>query len=80
MKQFCIAGPIDTESHYFLPQRLDWQQLDSFLKGKFYFILHAPRQSGKTSAIREYIKHLKQIGDCTPFYLSLESAHIKPLG
>jgi hypothetical protein len=46
---FNTAGPIIPEMHYFLPHRLDWDQLEAFIKKAYYFVLHAPRQSGKTS-------------------------------
>ncbi len=75
MKTFCIAGPIISDDHYFIPQRLPWSSLDSFLEQKFYFLLHAPRQSGKTTAILEYVKYLNRQGTYTALYLTTEPAH-----
>lgn len=40
-----------------------------------YFILHAPRQSGKTSSILEFARHLNEKGQCTALYLTTEPAH-----
>ena len=50
-KTFCIAGPIVPSIHYFLPERLNRDQLIGLIHGMNYFVLHAPRQSGKTTAL-----------------------------
>ena len=59
---FNTVGAINPKDHYFIPHRLDWNQLTDFIKKKYYFVLHAPRQSGKTTAIIEFVKHLNQEG------------------
>ncbi len=74
MKTFCIAGPIIPEDHYFLPHRLNWQQIDFFISSKFYFVLHAPRQSGKTTAIEEYIRHINSTQKYYALYVNIETA------
>jgi hypothetical protein len=74
MKEFCIAGPVSPEDHYYIPHRLNWQQLNQFIASKFYFVLHAPRQSGKTTAIQEYSKHLNEQGQYRALYINIESA------
>jgi len=75
MKTFCIAGPIIPENHYYIPQRLNRNDLDKFIDNKFYFILHAPRQSGKTSAVREYVNYVNKGQKYTALYLTTEPAH-----
>lgn len=75
MKSFCIAGPISESRNYFVPKRLDWLQLETLIDQMHYFILHAPRQSGKTSAILEFAKHLNQQAKCTALYITTEPAH-----
>lgn len=37
--------------------------------------MHAPRQSGKTSAIIEFVKELNQESEYQALYLSVEAAH-----
>jgi hypothetical protein len=74
LKKFCIAGPVDPERHYFIPRRLDWDQMDSLIHDREYFVLHAPRQSGKTTAIEEYIHHLNGNGAYRALYINVESA------
>ena len=70
MKRFCIAGPIQPENNYFIRQRLDWSRLDTLIEQQSYFLLHAPRQSGKTTAILEYAQHLNAQGRYTALYLT----------
>ena len=53
MRYFNTAGPIRSEDHYAIPplSRLDAGRLLSLIRQKKYFVLHAPRQTGKTSAL-----------------------------
>lgn len=74
MKKFCIAGPVDPERHYFVPKRLDWNQLNTLIQDREYFVLHAPRQSGKTTAIEEYIHYLNSQEICSALYMNIEPA------
>ncbi len=50
---FNTAGPICAEDHYHLPPlgRLDLEHVLRLIAQKKYFVLHAPRQTGKTSAL-----------------------------
>ncbi|MDR0621771.1 MAG: hypothetical protein LBJ61_07835, partial [Deltaproteobacteria bacterium] len=43
------------------------------ISGEFYFVLHAPRQSGKTTAIRAAVDKLNEDGVYYALYCSLES-------
>lgn len=74
MKKFCIAGPVDPQRHYFIPKRLNWDQIDTLIHDREYFVLHAPRQSGKTTAIEEYIRHLNGKGAFSALYINIEPA------
>jgi AAA domain-containing protein len=76
MRYFNTVGVTDPKDHYFLPHRLNWQQLEEFIQKKYYFILHAPRQSGKTTAIKEFVHHLNQEGNYCALYLSTEMAKV----
>ena len=75
MKFFNTVGPINPEKHYFLPHRLDWDQLNVFVEREYYFVLHAPRQSGKTTAIKEYVNYLNKEKNYTALYITTEPAH-----
>ena len=73
-KFFSTAGAVNPEDHYYIPHRLDRQLMLSFVKKKQYFILHAPRQSGKTTAILEWVKQLNLEGEYKAFYINIEAA------
>ena len=53
VRKFNTAGPIDTEDHYYIPplERIDLDEVLGLVSDKKYFVLHAPRQTGKTSAL-----------------------------
>jgi hypothetical protein len=60
MRFFNTAGPVRREDHYCLDplSRLDLEEILLFIGQKKYFVLHAPRQSGKTScmlALADYL-------------------------
>ncbi len=76
MKYFNTVGVTKPGKHYFLPKRLDWELLTDFIEKEYYFVLHAPRQSGKTTAIIEFVKHLNEEGKYTALYISIESARV----
>ena len=50
---FNTAGPIDADLHYCLPplDRFDLAEILGLIRQRKYFVLHAPRQTGKTSAL-----------------------------
>ena len=76
MKYFNTVGPVNPTDHYFLPHRLDWEELNQFIKNKYYFVLHAPRQSGKTTAVMEFVRHLNTQEKYTGLYVSTETSHV----
>ena len=53
VRKFNTAGPIDPEDHYHIPplERIDLDEVLGMVSDKKYFVLHAPRQTGKTSAL-----------------------------
>ena len=53
MRFFNTAGPIKPERHYCIPplERLDMDEVLALIRDEKYFVLHAPRQTGKTSAL-----------------------------
>jgi hypothetical protein len=52
-KFFNTAGPNKPDIHYTLPpkDRMNWPELSGLIAAQKYFILHAPRQTGKTSLL-----------------------------
>ena len=53
MRSFNTAGPVEPEDHYCIRplDRVDLDYVLRLIQTKKYFILHAPRQTGKTSAL-----------------------------
>ena len=53
MRFFNTTGPVVAADHYCIPPlgRLDLDDLLRLVRDKRYFVLHAPRQTGKTSAL-----------------------------
>ena len=53
MRFFNTAGPVRPDDHYVIPplDRMDVEELLALIRAKQYFVLHAPRQTGKTSAL-----------------------------
>ena len=53
MRFFNTTGPVRPDKHYSIPplERLDLDDVLSLVRNERYFVLHAPRQTGKTSAL-----------------------------
>ena len=53
MRFFNTEGPVRPDDHYAIPplDRVDMEELLGLIRNKRYFVLHAPRQTGKTSAL-----------------------------
>ena len=54
MREFTNKGPVEPDEHYCIPplERIDLEYMLELIGDKEYFILHAPRQTGKTSALK----------------------------
>ena len=50
---FNTEGPVRADDHYCIPplERIDLEEVLDLVRSKKYFVLHAPRQTGKTSAL-----------------------------
>ena len=53
MRFFNTEGPVRADEHYCIPplERIDLDDVLDLVRSKKYFVLHAPRQTGKTSAL-----------------------------
>ena len=53
MRDFNTAGPVRPRLHYCVPplDRLNVSALLHLIRAERYFVLHAPRQTGKTTAL-----------------------------
>ena len=52
-KEFNTEGPVRADEHYLIPplERIDLDEVLGLVRSGKYFALHAPRQTGKTSAL-----------------------------
>ena len=75
-KFFNTAGPNKPDIHYtLLPiQRVNWPELSSLIAAQKYFILHAPRQTGKTSLMINLMHFLNAQGQYRVLYVNIEAA------
>ncbi|SEH04614.1 AAA-like domain-containing protein [Candidatus Venteria ishoeyi] len=71
---FNNAGPVDCTDHYCLPplERFDLPEIEHLIVQKRYFVLHAPRQTGKTSTLLALAAYLNQQGKYRCLYVNVE--------
>ena len=76
MRFFNTAGPVDCQRHYCIPplERLDLDETLSLIDQWKYFVLHAPRQTGKTTCLLALMAHLNQTGRYRTLYANIEAA------
>ena len=74
MRFFNTAGPVVAEDHYCIPplERVDLKQVLSLIGQKKHFVLHAPRQSGKTSVLLALQDELNVGGRYRALYVNVE--------
>jgi len=77
-KTFNIAGPCRPEKHYRLPTMERCQGLFELIEQKQYFVIHAARQTGKTTLLLDLTKQLNEAGNYYALYCSLESVQEIP--
>ena len=71
---FNTAGPQIPEDNYTIDplKRLDLEEILSLIRQKRYFVLHAPRQTGKTSCMLALRDYLNKEGDYIAVYANVE--------
>lgn len=74
MKFFNTAGPCRPAKNYMLSatERLAPFDLERLIAQDQYFVLHAPRQTGKTTAMLELARQLTESGDYISAMVSME--------
>ncbi len=76
MKFFTTEGPVNSEDHYCLPplERFDLDEVLNLIARKKYFLLHAPRQTGKTTSLLALMEYLNREGIYRALYANIEGA------
>ena len=78
MRKFNTEGPVVAADHYCVPpfERVNLGQILELIRDKRYFVLHAPRQTGKTSmllALRDLLNR-GAVGGFHCVYVNVEAA------
>ncbi len=69
-RHFNTAGPVIPTEHYCIDPatRLDWEEITQLIATNKFFVLHAPRQTGKTSTLLALADKLNQSGEYNALY------------
>ncbi|WP_075881511.1 AAA family ATPase [Vreelandella massiliensis] len=73
---FNNAGPTVPADHYHIDplSRVDWEEIEHLIAQKRYFVLHAPRQTGKTTTLLAMMQALNEEGRYACAYANIEGA------
>ncbi len=69
---FNIAGPCKADKHYMLSPTSRLPDLEKLIEQESYFVIHAPRQTGKTTAMLALAKQLTESGRYAAVMVSAE--------
>ncbi|MEM9808810.1 MAG: AAA family ATPase, partial [Cyanobacteria bacterium P01_D01_bin.56] len=72
MRWFNTAGPCQPDIHYLLPSRQRLPEIERLIAQRGYFVIHAPRQTGKTTAMLTLAQELTAAGTYTAVMVSAE--------
>ena len=80
LRFFNTTGPCHPDDHYMLPpeDRLVGAQLHRYIKDKLYWVLHAPRQTGKTTFLQSWMRKINAGDEAVACYVSVESCQGVP--
>ena len=62
-KYFNIAGPCFPTKHYMLPALDRMPEIRRLVDQEMYFVIHAPRQTGKTTAVKALAREINAKGE-----------------
>ena len=81
-KWFNTAGPCKADIHYMLPPLARLPQLERLIAQQGYFVIHAPRQTGKTTAMIALAKQLNDSDQYIAVAVSVKagSAFLQDIG
>ena len=75
---FNTAGSCRAELHYMLPAAARLPEVLSLVENQAYFVLHAPRQSGKTTSMMALAVQLTATGRYAALHATCEVAAVEP--
>ncbi|MDA0836421.1 MAG: AAA-like domain-containing protein [Planctomycetota bacterium] len=75
-RRFNTTGPCNLKEHYMLPAQARLTELKDLIEEGSYFVIHAARQTGKTTLIKDLVRELNGGGDYHGIFCNLETAEI----
>ena len=72
MRFFNTAGPCNPDIHYMLPATVRLPDVRQLIDQQGYFVIHAPRQVGKTTAMLSLARELTAAGRYVALLVSME--------
>ncbi len=75
-RRFNTAGPCIDWMHYMIPALRRLPQAPGLVEQYGYFVVHAPRQTGKTTALRALAQDLTASGKYAAVHLSCEAGQV----
>lgn len=73
MRRFNTAGPCHPDDHYMLPPERRLPEVRRLIDEKAYFVIHAPRQTGKTTFVGSLAQALTSEGRYAALHTSCEA-------
>jgi len=80
LRFFNNTGPCHPDKHYMLPpeERIVGAQLHRYIRDELYWVLHAPRQTGKTTFLHSWMREINSGGEALACYVSVENCRSIP--
>ena len=73
MRRFNTTGPCFPDEHYMMPALDRLPGIRELVANGSYFVVHAPRQTGKTTALQALVQEVNAKGDMFAIYCTLET-------
>src|SRR3970040_736048 len=73
MRFFNTAGPCEVTRHYMVSPEPRLPEARGLIERGEYFVVHAPRQTGKTTALRALARNLTAEGRYAALHMSCEA-------
>ncbi len=75
-KYFNTAGPCNEKKHYIVPILERNKDIIRLINQEQYFVIHAARQTGKTTLISKYVDYINKNKNYYALYCSLETVQV----
>jgi len=73
MKKFNTTGPCDPARHYMVPAAERLPEVATLVEDQLYFVVHAPRQTGKTTTLQALSQEITAKGKVAMLHFTCEA-------